>query len=108
MNITGEVLIDLQECSVDVPATTYEGRIRRWLETDLTARWRESFRRQERLKKERDERKAEYEKEKAERARQQAEAAANAAHWGGGGKQRKGKGRGGPFGKGKQGISSPD
>eukprot|EP00392_Amoebophrya_sp_AT5.2_P019109 g19829.t1 len=106
LQVVSEVFQDLQECSLEVVGTSYEGRVRAWLETDLETRWKESFRRQERLKHEREMRQLEYEKERAERERQQAAAAAS--NWrGGGDRSRKGKGdknRSQPFGKGSKGI----
>lgn len=52
--VMGEALLDVQACSLDVIGTSYEGRVRRWFETELENRWREAFRRQERLVRERE------------------------------------------------------
>eukprot|EP00392_Amoebophrya_sp_AT5.2_P019107 g19827.t1 len=61
--VSGEVLMDLQACNADVPGTTYEGRVRRWFEADMENRWREAFRRQERIVRERDQAKQQREQE---------------------------------------------
>eukprot|EP00392_Amoebophrya_sp_AT5.2_P018801 g19429.t1 len=103
----GECLMDTQALSSDVPGTTYEGRVRRWVEDDLPALWRSNYRAQERIRNEKLELRKEAEENRAKDAAQAAAnlAAATAAQaqWGRkGGRGGKGQ-RDGPFGKGKGG-----
>lgn len=61
--VAGEALLDIQACNVHVIGTSYEGRVRRWFENDLENRWREAFRRQERIVREREQAKQQREAE---------------------------------------------
>eukprot|EP00392_Amoebophrya_sp_AT5.2_P013206 g13319.t1 len=94
--ICGEAFIDTQEISLDQAATTFEGRFRRWIETDLEARWREAFRRQERLAKESEARKKQQDQEDKERREREEKERRERESWFN--KDRKGKG--GKGGKG--------
>lgn len=58
--------MDLQACNMDVIGTSYEGRVRRWFDNELENRWREAFRRQERIVKEREQAKQQREQEERE------------------------------------------
>eukprot|EP00392_Amoebophrya_sp_AT5.2_P018316 g18832.t1 len=68
--VVGETLLDMQDLNNEVAGTTFEGRVRRWFEIDMDTRWRESFRRQERINKERKALNAKYEEDRKERDRQ--------------------------------------
>eukprot|EP00392_Amoebophrya_sp_AT5.2_P019153 g19887.t1 len=106
VTIVGETMIDVQACSIDTVGTSYEGRMRRWVEVELDQRWREAFRRQERIVREREEARKEREKEDKERREKQEKEDRERALWNRdrGGKPRKGEGkRQQPYGKGKKG-----
>lgn len=45
----GECLLDTQILSIETPATTFEQRWTRWWENDFESKWRDSYRRQERM-----------------------------------------------------------
>lgn len=99
VQIMGETLLDLQEVNIDTPGTSFEGRARRWFEADFEGRWREAFRRQQRICKEREECKKirEEEAKKAREAREREEAARGRKG------DRGGKGRE-PYGGGKGAV----
>eukprot|EP00392_Amoebophrya_sp_AT5.2_P018855 g19499.t1 len=106
----GECFMDTQALSADVAGTTYEGRVRRWVEDDLPALWRTNYRAQERIRTEKLQLRKEAEENRAKDAAAAAanlaavQAAASASNWRGGGKQRGGKNqRDQPYGKGKGG-----
>lgn len=50
--VFGETFMDTQEVNVENPGTTYRGRFQAWIDADFESKWKDSFRRQERMSRE--------------------------------------------------------
>eukprot|EP00392_Amoebophrya_sp_AT5.2_P018931 g19594.t1 len=87
----GEVLLDTQLLSIEQAATNYHQRFTAWWDADFESKWRDNYRRQERMYRDKVElRKVQEEQEK--KTKQELEALRAAAHpYGGGGRKGKGK-----------------
>jgi len=101
--VAGQTLMDTKDVGQPRAGTTYQGRFRRWIETDMENLWRDNYRRQERLVEEAKERAEERERERADDLRQRQANNNNNNNYNNKGKGRFNRKGQQPYGKGSKG-----